>query len=109
MGPCMKLLLICSFALFTVTLRVNAECTPSRNAASRIVCNSTEDLDQLLSASDRGIPRDLLNKAACVIVVPDLKKGGFIVGGEYGRGLFSCRKSNGVGWSAPGFIKVMGG
>lgn len=96
-------------ALLTVNLPVNAECIPGRNAASRIVCNATEDLDQLLSASDRGIPLDLLNKASCVIVVPDLKKGGFIVGGEYGRGLFSCRKPNGIGWSSPGFIKVMGG
>jgi lipid-binding SYLF domain-containing protein len=88
---------------------MKAECVPSRTAASRIVCNATDDLDELLRASDRGIPQDLLNKSSCVIVVPGLKKGGFIVGGEYGRGLFSCRKANGIGWSAPGFVEVMGG
>ncbi|HEX4770187.1 MAG TPA: lipid-binding SYLF domain-containing protein [Bryobacteraceae bacterium] len=105
----MKLLFTFPLALLLVTVSLHAECIPGHNAASRIVCNATEDLDQLFNASDRGVPLDLLNKASCVIVVPDLKKGGFIVGGEYGRGLFSCRKPDGIGWSAPGFIKVMGG
>lgn len=70
---------------------------------------ATEDLHAMVNASDKGIPTDLLSKASCVVVIPNLKKGGFIVGGEYGAGFFSCRKSNGVGWSAPGCIKITGG
>ena len=70
---------------------------------------ATEDLKDMMNASDKGIPQDLINKAACVIVVPNLKAGGFIIGGEYGKGFFSCRKSSGVGWSAPGSLKLTGG
>jgi len=44
-----------------------------------------------------------------VVVVPGLKKGAFIVGAKYGKGFMSCRKANGVGWSAPGSIRVEGG
>lgn len=70
---------------------------------------ATEDLDQMMVASDKGIPRDLLEKASCIIVVPNLKAGGFIVGAEYGKGFFSCRRANGVGWTAPGSIRMEGG
>jgi lipid-binding SYLF domain-containing protein len=70
---------------------------------------ATEVLNDMMQASDKGIPQDLLSKASCVVVIPNLKKGGFIVGAEYGAGFFSCRKPNGVGWSAPGSIKITGG
>jgi lipid-binding SYLF domain-containing protein len=70
---------------------------------------ATEDLNQMMMASDKGIPQDLLAKASCVMVVPNMKAGGFVVGAEYGRGFFSCRKPNGVGWTAPGAIKLEGG
>jgi SH3 domain-containing YSC84-like protein 1 len=70
---------------------------------------ATDDLNAMLNASDKGIPQDLLNKASCVVVIPNLKKGGFIVGAEYGAGFFSCRKASGVGWSAPGNIRISGG
>ncbi|HMF77863.1 MAG TPA: lipid-binding SYLF domain-containing protein [Bryobacteraceae bacterium] len=70
---------------------------------------ATEDLKDMMQASDKGIPQDLFDKAACVIVVPNLKAGGFIVGGQYGKGFFSCRKESGRGWSAPGSLKLTGG
>jgi lipid-binding SYLF domain-containing protein len=70
---------------------------------------SAEVMHDIMQASDKGIPQDLLEKSECVIVVPNLKKGGFIVGAKYGRGFFSCRKHSGVGWSAPAGIKVEGG
>ncbi len=70
---------------------------------------ATEDLHEMMNASDKGIPQDLLSKASCVVVIPNLKKGGFIVGAEYGKGFFSCRKSSGVGWSAPGSVRISGG
>lgn len=70
---------------------------------------ATDVLNDMMQASDKGIPQDLLSRASCVVVIPNLKKGGFIVGAEYGAGFFSCRKPNGVGWSAPGSIKITGG
>jgi lipid-binding SYLF domain-containing protein len=68
-----------------------------------------ESLTAMLNADDKGIPQDLLGRASCVAVVPNLKKGGFIFGAEYGAGFISCRKPSGVGWSAPGNIKMTGG
>lgn len=70
---------------------------------------ATEDLRAAMNASDKGIPQDLLNKASCVVVIPNVKAGGFIVGAEYGKGFFSCRRASGVGWSAPGCITTKGG
>ena len=63
---------------------------------------------EVMDISDKAIPQDLLNKAQCVVVVPGLKKGAFIVGAKYGKGFVSCRKK-GAGWSAPGAVRVEGG
>jgi SH3 domain-containing YSC84-like protein 1 len=79
-----------------------------KDAESRLKA-ATADLNEMMNASDKGIPQDLLSKATCVVVVPNLKAGGFIVGGQYGKGFFTCRKPSGVGWSAPGAIKLTGG
>jgi SH3 domain-containing YSC84-like protein 1 len=70
---------------------------------------ATEDLQEMMNASDKGIPQDLISKASCVVVVPNQKSGGFIIGGSYGKGFFTCRKSSGVGWSAPGALRISGG
>ena len=86
-------------------------CVPTfaQKTADERIKAATEDLNQMMVASDKGIPQDLLAKASCVIVVPNMKAGGFIVGAEYGKGFFSCRKTSGVGWSAPGSVKLEGG
>src|SRR5205823_3911296 len=55
-----------------------------KTAAERLQA-ATEDLHEIMNAGDKGIPQDLLSKASCVVVIPNLKKGGFIVGGEYGK------------------------
>ncbi len=58
-----------------------------------------------------GIPKDLLNKAVCVVVYPSVKKAAFIVGGSYGRGVITCRggkEFNGP-WSAPAMFALEGG
>ncbi|MGA8029710.1 MAG: lipid-binding SYLF domain-containing protein [Bryobacteraceae bacterium] len=81
----------------------------AKDDAAQRLQNATEDLNAMMNASDKGIPQDLLGKASCVVVIPNLKKGGFIVGAEYGKGFFSCRKPSGVGWSAPGSIRISGG
>jgi len=57
--------------------------------------------------TDNGIPEDLWAKAECVVVIPDMKKAAFIFGGEYGRGVMSCR--TGKAWSAPAFMQLAKG
>jgi SH3 domain-containing YSC84-like protein 1 len=62
---------------------------------------------EIMSAPDRGIPHDLLNKAKCIAIIPGELKFAFIFGGNYGRGVATCRMGN--GWSAPMFVAVDGG
>src|SRR5258706_15588582 len=61
-------------------------------------------LQEIHGVPDKDIPQDLWDGAACVLVVPGLKKAAFIVGGEYGKGLMSCRHSG--EWSAPIFMQL---
>jgi len=70
---------------------------------------SAETLNDMMMASDHGIPHDLMDKARCVVVVPGMKKAGFIFGAKYGRGFAVCRKRGGSGWSAPAAMRVEGG
>ena len=69
---------------------------------------STTTLSELAGSQDKGIPASLLNKAVCAVVVPGVKKAGFIVGAKYGRGFASCRTGKG-GWTAPAGMKIEGG
>jgi SH3 domain-containing YSC84-like protein 1 len=64
-------------------------------------------MNEIMAAPDKGIPEEVLNGAKCIAVVPDMAKGGFIVGGEHGRGVVTCRTAH--GWSAPAFISIGGG
>src|SRR5579864_3793814 len=66
-------------------------------------------LREILDAKDKGIPEDLLEKAQCVGVVPNLKRAGFIIGAKYGKGVVVCREPNGQGWSAPSTTRIEGG
>src|SRR5882757_6590889 len=59
---------------------------------------------EIMDTPDKGIPKDLLDKAKCVAVFPNVIKAGFIVGGRGGRGVVSCRV--GGGWSAPVFLNL---
>lgn len=70
---------------------------------------ATDVLADMMHASDKGIPQDLINKAQCVVVVPGLKQGAFIVGAKYGKGFVMCRRESGTGWSAPAAIRIEGG
>ena len=68
---------------------------------------SVDVLRAVMSTPDKGIPEEVLTGAKCIVVVPNLIKGGFIFGGKHGRGVASCRTSE--GWSAPAFVSVGGG
>ena len=64
---------------------------------------------EIMATPDKAIPQDLLEKAHCIVIVPGVKKGAFIVGGKYGKGYLSCRNKSGVNWSAPATVRMEGG
>src|SRR5438477_2972726 len=71
------------------------------------LAKSVDVIHAIMATPDKGIPEEVLSNAKCILVVPNLIKGGFIVGGKHGRGVASCRTS--AGWSAPAFVSVGGG
>jgi len=80
----------------------------AENAETRLK-TSAQVLSEIMSAPDKGIPDDLLEKSQCIVIVPGIKKAAFVVGGQYGKGFIECRRASGQGWSAPAAIKVEGG
>jgi lipid-binding SYLF domain-containing protein len=97
----MKLLLIAAVAI-TPLLAKDNEPSKRLNDAAAV-------FSEVMGAPDKGIPQELLEHAHCIVIVPDLKTGAFIVGGKYGKGYLSCRSKVGPGWSAPGTVRIEGG
>jgi len=89
------LLLVASFAVAS-----------DRSDAVRRLDESAAILSEVID-TDKGIPRDLLERPHCAVIVPSLKKGAFVVGAQYGKGFLTCRQ--GMSWSAPLAIKIEGG
>ena len=69
--------------------------------------SSVEVLHAIMATPDKGIPEEVLGNAKCILVVPNMIKGGFIFGGKHGRGVATCRTAE--GWSAPAFVSIGGG
>lgn len=98
-----KMILVVTFVLlFTMTARAD-----KKEEAERAK-KAAQAFREIMDAPDNAIPQDLLDRANCVAVFPSVKKAGFVVGGQFGRGLVSCRKA-GSGWSAPAFFTIGGG
>ena len=96
------LTLLCVAGLTLSALAASGKATlDGRLESSRII------IDDIMKTPDQGIPSGIMKQATCVAVVPGLKKGAFIFGGEYGQGVVTCR--TGHGWSAPAFIRMAGG
>src|ERR1700704_790576 len=96
-------------ASLLLTLLISSAALPAdRGNEVKRLQRSTEVFQEIMKTPDKGIPQDLLDKAACIVVVPGLKKGGIGIGGKYGKGEIMCRKPD-HGWSAPLFITIEGG
>jgi len=98
----MKLTILAALPLFSSLLLAESDSAKRLDSAAKVFA-------EVMGTPDKSIPHGLLDKAQCAIVVPGLKKGAFIFGAKYGKGYVSCRKKSGVGWSAPGTVKVEGG
>jgi SH3 domain-containing YSC84-like protein 1 len=79
----------------------------NREATNDRLDHAGRVLHEIMAAPDSGIPEEVLEHAKCVAVVPHLLKGGFVFGGENGRGVATCRTAD--GWSAPVFFAITGG
>jgi lipid-binding SYLF domain-containing protein len=64
---------------------------------------------EVMGTPDKAIPQNLLDKAYCIVLIPGLKKGGFVLAAKYGRGFALCRHGNASGWGAPGAVRIEGG
>ena len=98
----MKLVIVAGLALTTSLLAVDKEPAKRLNEAAAV-------FSEVMATPDKGIPQDLLDKAHCIVIVPSLKTGAFIVGGKYGKGYLSCRNHGGLGWSAPATVRIESG
>jgi lipid-binding SYLF domain-containing protein len=90
--------------IFTLPAFAGDDATDARKKLDK----ADEVLRASLAAPDKGIPSDALAKAECVGIFPDVKKAAFIVGGQGGHGVFSCRDSSGT-FGPPAFFKIGGG
>ena len=102
-----KLVLLLLVVCFSFSLAFAADDQSKESKASDRVQAAADVLNEIESAPDSGIPQEILGRAECVAVVPSMLKGGFVVGGKYGRGLASCRTPK--GWSTPAFFTLTGG
>jgi lipid-binding SYLF domain-containing protein len=98
------------YALFGVSLLLALASFAQKKEEDRLQ-ESYNVLKEMLGTPDKGIPRDLLDKAECVVVYPSVKKAAFGVGGEYGRGAITCRSGEDFrgSWSAPAMFALEGG
>jgi len=103
----MKKRVVLTLVVFLCSLTFAADDQSKDSKAVDRVQAAADVLNEIQSAPDSGIPQEILGRSQCVAVVPSMLKGGFIVGGKYGRGLASCRTTK--GWSSPAFFTVKGG
>ena len=89
--------------LIASSIALQADTTEQRLRESAVI------LEELLSAPDGGISKDLIDEAHCLVVVPSLKKAAFLFGAKYGRGFVTCRHSSGRHWGSPAAVRIEGG
>jgi lipid-binding SYLF domain-containing protein len=81
----------------------------SKGEAKRLQ-DAAEVLQELHATPDKDVPQELWDKAECVAVIPNVKKAAFVFGGEYGKGVLSCRNTaSPTGWTAPAFMMLAKG
>lgn len=96
--------------LLAVTAIVNplvAQDSPD-NEVKR-VNEATIILEEIMGASDKSVPRTIMEKAEGIAVFPSMLKGGLVVGAQHGRGILSVRNKKTGGWSSPAFLTINGG
>src|ERR1700758_1250389 len=101
-------------SMLMIALVIAGMCMPSAIADDKDASEEVHRLDaaatvlnEIMGTRDKGIPQEIMESAKCVAVVPSMLKGGFVVGGNYGKGVATCRTA--TGWSAPAPFRIAGG
>ena len=89
----------------TGTARVAAQ----NDDEARRVAAATVVLNEMRDAPDKAIPQSIYDKAEAIAIFPSVKKAGFVVGGQWGRGVISVREAQTRAWSSPAFLTLTGG
>lgn len=95
------------YLLVTLTLSLSARASSTREDDIHRIEDSAQIFQEIMGTPDKAIPQDLLESAKCIAIIPAEKKLAFMVGGNYGKGLVTCRAVK--SWSAPVFLTVGGG
>jgi len=98
---------ICVYPTLALALLSVAPMLHAGEADNRRLADAASMFKEIMDTPDRSIPRDLLKSAECAVLVPGMKKAGFILGAKYGRGFATCRTNK--GWSAPVAMRIEGG
>ena len=97
-----------SLALTLITA-AGALAAAEKNKTAERLDDAAALFTEIMAAPDKSIPQEFLDRASCIVLVPGLKKGAFVVGAKYGRGFSVCRHANGQGWGPPAAIRIEGG
>src|SRR5690348_8625529 len=95
----------CGLAMMVLPLSAHADSDKDKIAGR--LNDASAVIRQIMATPDKAIPSSILSGAACVVVVPSYKKAAFVVGGQYGQGVATCRTAR--GWSAPVCVQMAGG
>ena len=104
----------------SVRRRMAANCVPLLLLSAAVVSpakpayvdrlnHAAATLREIMQAPDQAIPQELMDRSACIVIVPGVKKAGFFVSAKYGKGYVSCRRKAAPGWTAPASVTVEGG
>lgn len=96
---------LCGVAMTASSLVAGAETDKAK--LTKRMTNAGQVISEIMGTPDKGIPSEILSGASCVVVIPSYKKAAFVVGGQYGQGVATCRTPR--GWSAPVFVQLAGG
>jgi len=101
-------MVLCGLAMVAVTLAPrSAQAASNKEKVADRLNDSAMVIRQIMATPDKAIPSSILAGASCVVVVPGYKKAAFVVGGQYGQGVATCRTRR--GWSAPVCVQMAGG
>ena len=93
--------------VFFVALVSSAFASSGRSDDIERIRNATQVFREIMATPDKAIPQELLESAKCIAIIPGEKKAAFVVGGNYGKGIATCRTAG--GWSGPLFVALGGG
>jgi lipid-binding SYLF domain-containing protein len=100
--------------LFTFTIALAVACpslmgADEKSKTAQRMNDAASLFTEVMAAPDKSIPQDLLDKSHCIVLIPELKKAAFGIGGKYGRGFAVCRAGGAMGWGPPAAVRVEGG